>query len=103
MESFWLLRCPLECFENEEQEKEEEEKEEEEEEEEKERGLNEEKVSFGLGRERKGIEDIEEVDMDNGSGRSSGIRRRKSGGFRRAFEEGRQMRGGKRVKDEMIE
>ena len=98
MESFWLLRCPLERLENEEQEKEEEE-----EEEVKERGLNEEKVSFGMGRERKGIEDIEEVDMDNGSGRSSGIRRRKSGGFRRAFEEGRQMRGGERVKDEMIE
>lgn len=51
MESFWLLRCPLECLENEEQEKEEE-AEEEEDEEEKERGLNEEKVSFGLGRER---------------------------------------------------
>ena len=84
MESFWLLRCPLERLENEEQEKEEEE------EEVKERGLNEEKVSFGLGRERKVIEDIEEVDMDNGGGRgrgrSSGIRRRESGGFRRASE-----------------
>lgn len=96
MESFWLLRSPLERLENEEQLKEEEE--------EKERGLNEEKVSFGLERERKGIEDIEEVDMDNGGGggRSSGIRRRESGGFRRAFEEGKQRRGGERVRDEMI-
>lgn len=99
MESFWLLRSPLERLENEEQEKEEQE-----EEEEKERGLNEEKVSFGLERERKGIEDIEEVDMDNGGGgRSIGIRRRESGGFRRAFEEGKQRRGGERVRDEMIE
>jgi hypothetical protein len=92
-----LLR-PLERLEIEEEQNEEEEEEDEE------VGLNEETKSFGLERgerERKGIEDIEEVDMGGGGRRSCGLLRRVSGCFRRAFEDGKQRRGGDAVRKRM--
>ena len=95
-----LLR-PLERLEIEEEQNEEEEEEEEEDEE---VGLNEETKSFGLERgerERKGIEDIEEVDMGGGGRRSCGLLRRVSGCSRRAFEDGKQRRGGDAVRKRM--